>query len=48
MDKKIKKIQKETKHVSKDLSALLREDKKRDKVCALGKRVKSSHASKKR
>lgn len=39
MDKKIKKIEKETKKTSKDLKGLEKADKKRDKVCDLGKMV---------
>ena len=39
MDKKIKKITKETKHVEKDLKGLLKEDKKRDKVCDMGEKM---------
>ena len=39
MDKKIKKIEKETKHVEKDLKGLLKEDRKRDKVCEMGKKM---------
>lgn len=38
MDKKIKKLQMETKKLAKDESALLKADKKRDKVCDLGKK----------
>ncbi len=39
MDKKIKKIQKDTKHLEKEESALLKADKKRDKVCEMGKKM---------
>ena len=39
MDKKINKIQKETKKVGKDLKGLLKEDQKRDKVCSYGKKM---------
>ena len=39
MDKKINKIQKETKKVGKDLKGLLKEDKKRDKACDYGKKM---------
>ena len=39
MDKKIHKIQKETKKVEKDLKGLVKEDKKRDKVCDYGKKM---------
>ena len=39
MDKKIKKIQKDTKHLEKEEKSLLKADKKRDKVCDLGKKM---------
>jgi hypothetical protein len=39
MDKKIRKIEKETKKVEKDLKGLERADKKRDKVVAVGKKA---------
>lgn len=39
MDKKIKKISKETKHVEKDLKELAKADKKRDKVCEYGSKM---------
>lgn len=39
MDKKIKKIEKETKHVEKNLKSLGKEDKKRDKVCDYGAKM---------
>ncbi len=39
MDKKIKKIAKETKNVSKDIKSISREDHKRDKTCEYGKRM---------
>jgi hypothetical protein len=39
MDKAIRKIEKETKHVSKDLKHLEKEDKKRDRVCEMGKKM---------
>ena len=39
MDKKIRKIEKETKRVEKDLKSLEKEDKKRDKVCDYGKEM---------
>jgi hypothetical protein len=39
MDKKIKKIQKDTKKLAKEESSLLKADKKRDKVCDLGKKM---------
>jgi len=43
VDKKIKKIEKETKHVGKELKGLESEDKKRDKLVTAGK-----HAMKKK
>ena len=39
MDKKIKKIQKENKKVSKDLGKLLKEDVKRDPACEMGEKM---------
>jgi len=39
MDKKIKKIQKDTKKLAKEESELLKADKKRDKVCAMGQKM---------
>lgn len=39
MDKKIKKIEKETKHVEKDLKGLAKADKKRDKTCEMGAKM---------
>lgn len=39
MDKKIRKIEKETKTVGKDLKKLEKEDKKRDKVCDYGEKM---------
>lgn len=39
MDKKIKKIQKDTKKVSKELKSLLKEDVKRDPACHLGQKI---------
>jgi len=39
MDKKIKKIAKETKKVGKDLKSLAKEDHKRDKVCDMGAKM---------
>lgn len=39
MDKKIKKIQKDTKKLVKEESSLLKADKKRDKVCDYGKEM---------
>ena len=40
MDKKIKKLQSETKKLAKGEAALLKADHKRDKVCELGERMK--------
>ena len=40
MDKKIRKIEKETKHVTKDLKDLEKADKKRDRLVDLGKKSK--------
>jgi hypothetical protein len=40
MDKKIKKIQREVKKEEKDLSSLLKADKKRDKIVKLGEKAK--------
>ncbi len=39
MDKKIKKIQKESKKVDKDLRGLAKADKKRDKTCEYGSKM---------
>ena len=39
MDEKIKKMQKTTKKLAKEESSLLKADKKRDKVCDLGKKL---------
>ncbi len=39
MDKKIKKIQKDTKKLEKEEKSLLKADKKRDKVCDLGEKM---------
>lgn len=39
MDKEIKKIEGKAKGVEKSLKHLEKSDKKRDKVCALGKKV---------
>lgn len=39
MDKQIRKIEKETKHVGKDLKKLEKMDKKRDKVCDYGAKM---------
>lgn len=39
MDKKIKKLEKHTKEIEREERALLRADKKRDKVCEYGKEM---------
>lgn len=39
MDKKIKKIEKDTKGLVKQEKSLLKADKKRDKVCEMGKKA---------
>jgi len=39
MDKKIKSLIKTTKKVEKGEKELLKQDKKRDKVCAMGKKM---------
>jgi hypothetical protein len=39
MDKKINKIKKEAKHEVKELGALAKADKKRDKYCEAGKKA---------
>jgi hypothetical protein len=39
MDKKIKKIQHDTKKLAKEESSLLRADKKRDRFCDFGKKM---------
>jgi hypothetical protein len=39
MDKKIKRIIKDTKHVEKEGKSLLKADKKRDKVCDYGEKM---------
>jgi len=39
VDKKIKKIQKYTKNILKEEKSLLSADKKRDKVCEMGKKM---------
>lgn len=39
MDKQIKKIQKDTKKLEKEESTLLKDDKKRDKVCDYGEKM---------
>lgn len=47
MDKAIRSIEKKTKGVEKSLKHLEKEDKKRDKVCDLGKRMmKKRHKGK--
>ena len=48
MDEQIRKIEKESKKVGKDLKKLEILDKKRDKTCALGKKIESKLAAKKR
>lgn len=40
MDKKIKKLEKQTKEVLKGEKSLLKADQKRDEVCELGERMK--------
>ena len=40
MDKKIKKIEKDTKKVGKELKSLEKEDKKRDPYCEAGMKMK--------
>ncbi len=47
MDRKIKKIEKESKKVGKDLKSLEKADKKRDKICDLGKKVMKEKKKKK-
>ena len=47
MDKKIKKLQVETKKLAKDEASLLKADKKRDKVCDLGKKEMAKKQGKK-
>ena len=39
MDNKIKKLQKDTQKLAKQESALLKEDKNRDKACDMGKKM---------
>lgn len=39
MDKKIKKLQKETKNLAKGEADLLKADKKRDKACDMGEKM---------
>ncbi len=39
MDKKIKEMQKTTKHLEKEEKSLLKADQKRDKVCEIGKKM---------
>jgi hypothetical protein len=41
MDRKIKSMQKVTRDLAKKESSLLKEDKKRDKVCDMGKKEMS-------
>lgn len=47
MDKAIRKLEKEEKHVGKGLKSLEKADKKRDKVCAIGKKAMKSKGKKK-
>lgn len=44
MDKKIKKMEKDTKHLLKEEKSLLKADKKRDKVCDYGKKMMKKKA----
>lgn len=46
MDKKIKKIQKQTKKLEHEESSLLKADKKRDKMCEMGKKEMRKHKGK--
>lgn len=39
MDKKIKKLQKDTQKLAKEESSLLKADKKRDKICEYGEKM---------
>lgn len=48
MDKKIKKIEKTVSKSSKQLKSLERADKKRDKVCAIGKKEMMEEKNEKR
>lgn len=48
MDKKIKKIQKDTKHLQKEEKDLLKADQKRDAVCELGEKAKKMMHKKKK
>lgn len=41
MDKKIKKMVKDTKHLEKEEKSLLKADKKRDRFCEAGKKMLS-------
>lgn len=47
MDKKIKKIQKDTKKVSGELKSLLRADKRRDPACEAGEKMMKKKRHKK-
>jgi hypothetical protein len=47
MDKEIRSIEKKTKGVEKSLKHLEKEDKKRDKVCAMGKKMMHKKSRKK-
>lgn len=48
MDKKIKKLQTETKKLAKDESSLLKADKKRDKACDYGEKMMKNKKAKKK
>ncbi len=47
MDKKIRSLEKEEKHVGKGLKQLEKMDKKRDKVCDYGKAMMKKNTKKK-
>lgn len=46
MDKKIKKLQKETKQLEKGEKSLLKADQARDKMCEMGKKEMMKHKKK--
>jgi len=48
MDREIKSIEKKTKGVEKSLKHLEKADKKRDKICAVGKKAMEKKHAKKR
>ena len=48
MDKAIRQIEKKTKGVEKSLKHLEKADKKRDKICAVGKKAMEKKHAKKR